>query len=77
MIRRTMAEGLRELVGRAMVDQEFLAELRRAPEPVLARYQLNADERATVLSALERLAKTPANKRVPTLRRALLRRLST
>jgi hypothetical protein len=77
MIRRTMAQGLRELIGRAMVDQEFFVELQRAPESTLSSYELNADERATVLAALDRLAKVPANKRVPTLRRALLRRVST
>jgi hypothetical protein len=77
MIRRTMAQGLRELIGRAMVDQEFFVELQRAPESILSGYELNADERATVLAALDRLAKVPANKRVPTLRRALLRRVST
>ena len=77
MIRRTMAQGLRELIGRAMVDQEFFVELQRAPESILSRYELNADERATVLAALGRLANVPANKRVPTLRRALLRRVST
>jgi hypothetical protein len=77
MIRRTMAQGLRELIGRAMVDQEFFVELQRAPESILSSYELNTDERATVLAALDRLAKVPANKRVPTLRRALLRRVST
>jgi len=77
MIRRTMAQGLRELIGRAMVDQEFFVELQRAPESILSSYELNQDERATILAALDRLAKVPANKRVPTLRRALLRRVST
>jgi hypothetical protein len=72
-----MAQGLRELIGRAMVDQEFLAELQRTPDAILDRYALTADERATVLSALTRLSTVPANKRVPTLRRALLRRVST
>jgi len=77
MIRRTMAQGLRELIGRAMVDQEFFVELQRAPESILSSYELNQDERTTILAALDRLAKVPANKRVPTLRRALLRRVST
>jgi len=77
MIRRTMAQGLRELIGRAMVDQDFFVELQRAPESILDEYALSADERATVLAALTRLATVPANKRVPTLRRALLRRVST
>lgn len=76
-MRRTMALGLRELVGRAMVDQEFLTDLQRSPETVLADYELNPEERATVLSALGRLAATPAKQRAPALRSALLRRVST
>ena len=72
-----MAQTLRELVGRAMIDPEFLADLQRSPETILATYELNDDERATVLSALARLAKTPADQRVHALRTALLRRVAT
>jgi hypothetical protein len=72
-----MVQGLRELIGRAMVDQEFLAELQRAPEPILSQYTLNPAERATVLTALVRLGQTPSAQRAHALRTALLRRLST
>ena len=72
-----MAQTLRELVGRAMVDPEFLADLQKSPEPILAQYELKDDERATVLSALARLAKTPAHQRAHALRTALLRRVAT
>jgi hypothetical protein len=72
-----MVQGLRELVGRAMVDEEFLAELQRAPDAVLEAYTLNSSERATVLTALARLGQTPASQRTHALRTALLRRLST
>jgi hypothetical protein len=72
-----MGQGLRELIGRAMVDQEFLAELQRAPEPILKEYTLNPAERATVLTALTRLGQTPPAQRAYALRTALLRRLST
>lgn len=44
--------GVRELVGRAMVDEEFLAALFRDPEPILAGYDLSAEERAAVLKAV-------------------------
>jgi hypothetical protein len=72
-----MAQGLRELIGRAMVDQEFLADLQREPDVVLADFQLDPEERTTVLSALARLAAAPSGQRAVALRNALLRRVST
>jgi hypothetical protein len=72
-----MVQGLRELIGRAMVDQDFLAELQRAPDVVLKEYTLNSAERATVLTALARLGQNPPAQRAHALRTALLRRLST
>ena len=72
-----MAQTLRELVGRAMIDPDFLADLQKSPETILAQYELNDDERSTVLSALARLTKTPAHQRAHALRTALIRRVST
>src|ERR1043166_4613187 len=40
---------LPELIGRAMIDPDFLADLQRSPEPILAQYELTADERSIVL----------------------------
>jgi hypothetical protein len=77
MIGRTMASGLRDLIGRVMLEPEFLADLQRAPDAVLAEYELNAEERATILAALSRLAQTPSSQRAHALRTALLRRVST
>jgi len=74
---KTMMPRLPELIGRAMIDADFLAELQRAPEVILARYELNDDERATVLGALARLAATPAGQRVQVLSTALIRRVAT
>ena len=54
---------LAELVGRVMVDPEFLAALQRSPESILAEYELNDDERSVVLRALARLAQMPAAQR--------------
>jgi len=68
---------LPDLVGRAMTDPDFLAELQRAPEAVLARYHLSDDERAAVLAALGQLGAGPAAHRGVALRDALLRRLAT
>jgi len=74
---RAMAQGLRDLVGRVMIDSEFLAELQRAPEPVLAQYELSDTERATVRQALARLAKTPASERRHEFRSSLISRVAT
>ncbi len=74
---RSMAQGLRELVGRVMIDPEFLAELLRAPETLLAEYQLSDAERATVQQALARLAKTPSNERRHQFRSSLISRVAT
>ncbi|MBI4636375.1 MAG: hypothetical protein HY727_08495 [Candidatus Rokubacteria bacterium] len=72
-----MAHGLRELIGRAMVDPAFLADLQRAPDATLAQYELSVEERAAIEQALARLASTPAGQRAGALRNALLRRVAT
>jgi hypothetical protein len=72
-----MAQGLRDLVGRAMIDPDFLVELQSSPDTLLAQYELNEDERATILQALARLAKTPARQRRHEFQNALIRRVST
>src|SRR5437867_4330430 len=74
---RSMAQGLRELVGRVMIDPEFLAELQRAPEPLLAQYELSDAERAIVEQALARLARTPASERRRQFRNTLISRVAT
>lgn len=71
-----MAQGLPELIGRAMVDPDFLAELQRAPEAVFDAYALVDAERAAVRQALGRLADTPAHRRARVLRTEL-RRVAT
>jgi hypothetical protein len=72
-----MADGLRELIGRAMIDPAFLASLQRAPDAVLSEYELTVDERATVEQALTRLIQTPPSQRAHALHNALLRRVAT
>ena len=74
---RSMAQGLRDLVGRVMIDQEFLAELQRAPEPLLAQYELTEAERATVELALARLAQTPVSERRRQFSNTLISRVAT
>ncbi len=77
MIAFTMAPGLRDLIGRAMIDPDFLGDLQRAPAVVLEQFQLSAEERATVEQALVRLARTPSHQRAHALRNALIRRVAT
>jgi hypothetical protein len=60
-----------------MIDPDFLADLQRARETVLAQFQLSEDERSTVAQALDRLARTPAHQRAHALRNALIRRVAT
>ena len=72
-----MAQGLRDLVGRAMIDPEFMADLERSPDTVLAQFKLSADEATAVRQALQHLAQTPANKRARDFHTGLIRRVST
>lgn len=72
-----MALRLPELVGRAMIDPDFLADLQRSPDTVLSEYELSADERSTVLGAIARLGKTPVRERAQAFRSALIRRVAT
>jgi len=74
---RSMAQGLRELVGRVMIDPEFLAELQRAPESLLAQYELSNSERAIVELALARLAQTPLSERRRQFSNTLISRVAT
>ena len=72
-----MPQRLPELVGRLMVDPEFLAEVQRAPETILGQYELSDEERAAVRQALDRLSDTPPGRRAHALRTVLLKRVST
>jgi len=72
-----MAQGLRELIGRAMIDPEFVADLQRSPDSILAQYQLSDDERAAVRHALVHLAQTPPQQRAREFHSALIRRVAT
>ena len=74
---RAMAQRLPELIGRAMIDPEFLADLQWSRETILAQYELSADERTTVLRALDRLAHAPAGQRAQAFQSALIRRVAT
>jgi hypothetical protein len=72
-----MPPRLPELVGRLMIDPEFLAEIQRTPDSVLGQYELSDDERAAIRQALERLGDTPPSRRAHALRTVLLKRVAT
>jgi hypothetical protein len=70
-------QGIRELVGRLMIDPDFLAELVRAPETVLAQYSMSHEERAAVLQAVAKLGSTPPHQHARLLKTALVKRWAT
>ena len=69
--------GIRELVGRAMVDRDFLAEMVKDPAVVLARYDLEADERAAIMQAIARTGTQSESERSRALQAALMKRWAT
>lgn len=74
---RMAGQGLKELVGRVMIDPEFLQVLVGDPSAVLGDYQLSAEERALVLQAIAKLAHAPRAQRAQVLRTALVKRWAT
>ena len=72
-----MPQRLADLVGRAMIDADFLADLQRSPDTTLAQYELDEAERRAVREALVKLTDTPSPERAAVLRTALLRRVAT
>ena len=73
-----MAEqGLKDLVGRVMIDPDFLQALVRDPHTVLADYQLSPEERTSVLQAIAKLMVTPQSERARTFQTALVKRWAT
>ena len=69
--------GIRELIGRAMVDRSFLAEMVKDPAVVLARYDLEADERAAIMQAIARTGTQSESERSRALQAALMKRWAT
>ena len=72
-----MPPRLPELVGRLMVDPEFVAEMQRTPDEILRQYELTEEERTAVRQALDRLSDTPPARRANALRTVLLKRVAT
>jgi hypothetical protein len=73
-----MAEqGLKELVGRAMIDPDFLQVLIQDPGSVLAEYQLSEEERRSVLQAIAKLSLAPQSQQARAFQTALVKRWAT
>ena len=69
--------GIRDLVGRAMIDKQFIVELVRDPQTVLADYELSAEERAAIMQAVGRTTSTSDRERVKALQVVLMKRWAT
>ena len=70
-------QGLRELVGRVMIDPDFLQALVRDPHAVLVDYELSAEERTSVLVAIAKLTVTPRSQQARAFQTALVKRWAT
>ncbi|MBI4610831.1 MAG: hypothetical protein HY726_17700 [Candidatus Rokubacteria bacterium] len=70
-------QGIRDLVGRVMLDPDFFAELVRAPEAVLDEYELTREERVALLLAVAKARSRPTHRQAQTFHRALVKRWST
>jgi len=68
---------MRELIGRVMLDKEFLQELVRDPDTVLAQYDLEADERAALMQAVASSGKQSPGERVRELQVVMMKRWAT
>ncbi|HXJ79536.1 MAG TPA: Os1348 family NHLP clan protein [Candidatus Methylomirabilis sp.] len=69
--------GIRDLVGRAMIDKEFLAELVRDPAAMLADYDLSAEERSAIMQAVGRTGTVPDRERARALQNVMMKRWAT
>jgi hypothetical protein len=70
-------KAIQDLVGRVMIDREFLAELVRDPGTVLAGYELTVDERAVIMQALGRGAHVSEVEQAHVLQDVMLKRWAT
>ena len=69
--------GIRDLIGRAMIEKEFLSELIRDPEPVLAGFDLDPEERSTLMQAVARTGIGSTAERARAFQSILMKRWAT
>jgi len=69
--------GIRDLVGRAMIDREFLSDLVREPMRMLAEFDLSSEERAAIMQAVGKSGNTTDHERARALQVVLMKRWAT
>jgi hypothetical protein len=69
--------GIRDLVGRAMIDRDFLADLVREPALMLAEFDLSSEERAAIIQAVGKTGRTTERERARALQVVLMKRWAT
>jgi hypothetical protein len=69
--------GIRDLVGRAMIDRDFLADLVRDPALMLAEFDLSSEERAAIMQAVGKTKGTTERERARALQVVLMKRWAT
>ena len=67
-------QGFRDLVGRFMIDPDFLSELVRDPAAALVGFTLSADERSTVFQAVGRAGEAPTPERLRAVNAVMMKR---
>ena len=70
-------KAIQDLVGRVMIDRDFLADLVRDPDGVLAGYELTAEERSVILLAVGRGDHASEQERAHALELVMLKRWAT
>ena len=66
--------GFRDLIGRIMIDPDFLGDLLRDPAAAMAEFTLTADERETVLQAVGRAGEAPTPERLRAVKAVMMKR---
>ena len=69
--------GIRDLVGRAMIDKKFLTDLVRDPVTMLADYDLSADEKKAIMQAVGRKGNVSDQERARDLQHVMMKRWAT
>ena len=69
--------GIRDLVGRAMIDKKFLTDLVRDPVTMLADYDLSADEKKAIMQAVGRKENVSDQERARDLQHVMMKRWAT
>jgi hypothetical protein len=69
--------GIRDLVGRAMIDKKFLTDLVRDPVTMLADYDLTADEKNAIMQAVGRKENVSDQERARDLQHVMMKRWAT